>query len=579
MEKGTGHSAVLRVAVLLAGLLLAGACAAPIAGRTPVPGSDLSQAPGPAPSGQTRAASGEATRAAHEIFLTGYAAIAGKYIGTVTPGELASEGLRGLAAIDPALTIRMSEDQIGLYRDGILIARHETPPGDNVEAWAGLSVALIEAAKAASPDMDRAPAERIFEAVFDAALSNLDIFSRYAGAEEARKNRAKRDGFGGIGLHFRKKDNGLLITKIIKDSPADKAGLTAGDVIAAINGTPTDDMSARIAGRLLRGPVLSQVEITIQRAAEGTGQKPAATPYPLTLTRTHIIPDTVTARLEDGLLYLRVQSFNRKTARAVNEHIETVRTAKGAAAIEGIILDLRGNPGGLLRQSIEVADLFLAEGRIMSTAGRHPDSVQVYRANGKDTALGLPVAVIVDGKSASAAEVVAAALQDQGRAVVIGATSYGKGTVQTVIRLPNDGEITLTWSRLIAPSGYAFHGLGVPPVICTSQQDAAGTDRGEGTLAAADLMPPPATADALQAWRQLGHQDPVAGTGTGARADRRRDLRAGCPPERLYAADMPVPGQRDRETRIAALVLKDQALYARALKLSLPPTDTAAMVP
>ena len=132
------------------------------------------------------------------------------------------------------------------------------------------------------------------------------------------------------------------------------------------------------------------------------------------------------------------------------------------------MLDLRGNPGGLLKQSIKVADLLLTQGKIISTRGRHADSIHNYEAGGHDLAFGLPVLVLVDGKSASAAEIVAAALQDRDRAVVIGTSSFGKGSVQTVIRLPNDGEITLTWSKLVAPSGYLLHGLGVRPAICTS---------------------------------------------------------------------------------------------------------------
>ena len=134
--------------------------------------------------------------------------------------------------------------------------------------------------------------------------------------------------------------------------------------------------------------------------------------------------------------------------------------------LTGVVLDLQGNPGGLLKQSVKVADLFLSQGTIITTKGRHVDSLQKYVAGGSDVAGGRPLMVLINRKSASAAEIVAAALQDRERAILIGTSSYGKGTVQSVLRLPNDGEITLTWSRFIAPSGYILHGLGVRPSLC-----------------------------------------------------------------------------------------------------------------
>ena len=209
----------------------------------------------------------------------------------------------------------------------------------------------------------------------------------------------------------------------------------------------------------------------------------------------------MTDRTEGGVVILKVRSFNQDTARSLGAKLEEhhARLGKG---LRGLILDLRGNPGGLLKQSVKVADLFLAQGRIVSTRGRHPNSVQYYDAGGRDLMQGLPIVVLVDGKSASAAEIVAAALQDRGRGVVIGTTSFGKGTVQTVIRLPNDGEITLTWSRIMAPSGYRLHGLGVRPTICTSGADAA--DPG---LIAQAVAAKAKAARTLAAWRTPGLKD------------------------------------------------------------------------
>jgi len=259
-----------------------------------------------------------------------------------------------------------------------------------------------------------------------------------------------------------------------------------------------------------------------------------------------LLPMTVVVLIsvaKDGVLYLKVSGFNQDTARALAEAIDKGRQEIGER-MTGVVLDLRGNPGGLLKQSVKVADLLLTQGQIISTRGRHADSIHYYEAGGRDLAFGLPVIVLVDGKSASAAEIVAAALQDRDRAVVVGTASFGKGSVQTVIRLPNDGEITLTWSRLYAPSGYSLHGLGVLPAICTSgvKDDARAVIR----LRLAERA---RTAEALGAWRLSAAFDDT----------KRGKLRNVCPSQR----------RRDAlEIEMARQLIVDQALYAEALNMS-----------
>ena len=189
-------------------------------------------------------------------------------------------------------------------------------------------------------------------------------------------------------------------------------------------------------------------------------------PFEVTLERRRIVPPTVEARLEGHTGVIRVSSFNQRTAETVRREVSRLKR-DFPRDLDGYVLDLRDNPGGLLDQAVEVADVLLREGEIVRTRGRHPHSRQQYAASGRDYAEGLPLIVLINGDSASASEVVAAALQDRGRAVVIGTNSYGKGTVQTVYRLPNNGELTLTWSRLYAPTGYRLHGLGVLPNLCT----------------------------------------------------------------------------------------------------------------
>ena len=208
------------------------------------------------------------------------------------------------------------------------------------------------------------------------------------------------------------------------------------------------------------------------------------------------------------------------------------------------MIDLRGNPGGLLKQSVKVSNLLLSQGQIVSTRGRHADSIHHYEASGRDLASGLPIIVLIDGKSASAAEIVAAALQDRDRAVLVGTSSFGKGSVQTVIRLPNDGEITLTWSKLVAPTGYLLHGLGVLPSICTS-----GIKDGAQAVIGKVMANRSKTEEAFVAWRQPGlRAEPI-----------RNRLRTSCPAQRR---------RDDMEIQIARELIQDQTLFAQALNLT-----------
>jgi carboxyl-terminal processing protease len=186
------------------------------------------------------------------------------------------------------------------------------------------------------------------------------------------------------------------------------------------------------------------------------------------LSRAHVVPETVVYHPEGKVAYFHIYGFNSDTAESLEREIAHAKSEIGAGNVTGYVLDLRSNPGGLLDEAVAVSDLFMQKGRIVSTHGRHPDSHQYFEATAGDMADGRPIVVLVNGNSASASEIVAAALQDSGRAVVVGSNSYGKGTVQTVLRLPNSGELTLTWARFHAPSGYTLNKLGVLPSICTT---------------------------------------------------------------------------------------------------------------
>ncbi len=416
--------------------------------------------------------------AAGETVAEGYSRIVERYLDILTAEAAAMEGLRGLATIDPALTVDRHDGAIDLKYGDRIIGTYATPVTDDIGGWATLTVDITETSRSVSRGLRAASVEKIYEAVFDGSLSQLDIFSRYAGAAEAQEHRAKREGFGGIGVAYVVGKDVIRITRVIGESPASDSGLKIGDLIVGIDGVPTVGMSTRTVINLLRGPIGSRLSLAVR------GPDDAAA-HGVELVRSQIVPNTVTVRRKDGILLTAVSTFNQSTASNLAKTIKAAMQPDGEP-VTGIILDLRGNPGGLLKQAVRVVDLFLAEGDIVDTRGRHPDSFQQYEATGRDITNGLPLIVLIDGRSASASEIVAAALQDQGRAVIVGTTSFGKGTVQTVIHMPNDGEITLTWSRLISPSGYVLHGLGVRPHICTSGIGSDGDAAVTKALALAD---------------------------------------------------------------------------------------------
>lgn len=536
--------------ILLAGML--SACA-PSTGYAPG-GSPLEVA-SPDGAGDATDSDGFSYRAAQATVREGLKSISQRYIDPVDLDELALGGLRGLATIDPALQVEMAPQsrQLHLSKGSVHLAHLITPePGKgDASAWAQLTADVLRTGRMHSPDLHNADNERVYEAVFDGMLSNLDIFSRYAGAEQARANRAKRDGFGGIGIRFTKVDDGILVTHVAADSPAMGVGLKPGDVIKRVNADETTGLNLRSVAKLLRGPAGSQINLTVTRLSSATDAPERAIDF--NLKRAHIVPETVRVAINDGLMVMRVSSFNKNTSTAMHDILRANDQAMQNGTIQGLVMDLRGNPGGLLSQAVNVADLFLDQGRIIATQGRHPDSHHDYRAGGVDVARGLPLVILLDGDSASAAEIVASALQDLGRAVVIGSASYGKGTVQTVIRLPNDGEVTLTWSRFVSPSGYAIHGLGVMPTVCatnTGSQDAESLT--DAILAPAHID---AARGVLDAWRAAG-----------LIFDGRRDtLRANCPAKTFKAGK-----NGDLLMKLAARVLHEPTLYQRAVLLSQP---------
>ncbi len=506
----------------------------------------------------------------NEIYTinAGMSGITERYIEEVSIKELGINALKGLSSIDPAIDIKYTTDQ--KQRTDLLVLRIEPysnnafehdeprkidsfhiPTTTDVRPWAELVSNVVNVAKDHSTALSYANNEKILESLFDGMLTGLDIFSRYAGAVEADHNRAKREGFGGIGIHFKSEETvlgigkkGFPITSVKKGTPAHDAGLVSGDRIVSISGHKVSGFKTRKLAAMLRGPVGSNVLIGIIRKYGGT------TPISFWIKRAHIIPETVISSIKDKILNIRINSFNRLTASAVRSSIINVTEKIDSGHINGIVLDLRNNPGGLLMQAVNIADLFLTKGDIVATKGRHPDSLHNYHAGGIDIAKNLPMAILINGDSASSAEVLAGALQDQGRAAIIGSTSYGKGSVQTVLSLPNSGEITLTWSRLITPSGYAIHKLGVMPNICASLT---------GTIpTGAELTKSEAT---LREWREMG-------TDLGK---KRKAIRKSCPG---------VTSNKNEQIAgiLARKVVNNREIYTRTIRMSTP-IDTAGIGP
>ncbi len=452
------------------------------------------------------------------------------HIKKVVPDQLALAGLARLATIDPAISIAHTGDQLVL-RHGASILRFSIPASANSSQWGALTAKVIAAARTLSPEIAASPADRLDEQVIDASLAALDPYSRYARPEIARERRAARDGFSGIGVTLEIEERGVRIASVLPDTPAAGAGLLAGDRIVSLDGIPVATLAVDDVRRQLRGPAQTRIQLAVARRGQ-------AEPLEVSMLRAKIIPETVTLKEENGLAWLNVRAFNQRTARSLADLLRLAHRELGPA-LHGIVLDLRDNPGGLLDQSVDVASLFLPGGDVVSTIGRNPQSMQHFKVAKQPGVETLPMVVLINGGSASASEIVAAALQDLGRAVVIGTSSYGKGTVQTVLRTANDGELTVTWAQIITPDGYFLNTHGVVPTLCTSALDDTAASAGKLLSGA----PSPVQADLAQSRAALDD----AGW---------RQLRARCPPGHE---------KRGIDRLVATRLLDDTTLYRSVL--------------
>lgn len=400
------------------------------------------------------------------------------HIQKVQPQQLALTGLARLDTIDPQISIEHQPHAVVLHV-GDQSRRFVAPEPSNVAEWSALTGSVLDQARALSPPVAATSTDKLEELVIDASFAKLDPYSRYAPPKTAREHRATRDGFGGIGITLDFHENDVRIAGVLPDTPAATAGLVAGDRIVSLDGVPVARLTPDDIRKQLRGPVQTLVQLAVAR----TG---VAAPLNIAVQRARIVPDTVSLKEKGDIAWLKIALFNQETGERLAALLKQAHRDMGSN-LHAIVLDLRDNPGGLLDQSVDVVSLFIRKGDVLSTVGRNPGAMQHFVATGNRSVEAAPMAVLVNGGSASASEIVASALQDSGRAVVIGTSSYGKGTVQTVIRTSNDGELTVTWAEIITAGGYPLNTHGVVPTICTAKE--ADTPANAATLLPVSASP------------------------------------------------------------------------------------------
>lgn len=502
------------------------------------------------------------------LFARAFDDIGELYIEPVSTRRLALAGMARLSRLDKNFGVSDNDANpaggaLTVVYDGRNIAYFAAPAEQDRRQWGDLIDTVVASGKQVSPTIAGLPQETVDKTVLDGITAALDRFSRYATPDAAREQRAARDGFGGIGVTLDPADDLFRVTAVTPQGPAERAGIRPEDQIVAVDGVATSGCLHHDVVERLRGPVGSTVAVKVLHPG-------MPRPRDLRLSRAYVFEQTVTASRDGDIAVFRVNSFNHSTTKRMAEALAAAQREAGGR-LAGIVLDLRGNPGGLLDQAVSLADLFIHDGPIAAAAGRHPASRQFFAASGNSVAPRTPMAVLINGGSASASEIVAAALQDAGRAIVIGSSSYGKGTVQTVLRLPNNGDLILTWARLMAPSGYLLQQHGVVPTVCTADlvDDpnglAIGLQRAATGASAAAARPRAALAEAD--WSALRQSCP------GRRSHPAIDLaiakRLLAEPQRYAAAINALPAAA-RLAQTAAAVPAVPALTAVGRALSSP---------
>jgi carboxyl-terminal processing protease len=319
---------------------------------------------------------------------------------------------------------------------------------------------------------DVEPSELI-EAAINGMLTSLDPHSGYLAPDDAADMQVQtRGSFGGLGIEVSQEEGFVKVISPMDGTPADAAGIEAGDFITHVDNESLLGLTLDEAVDMMRGPVGSEIIITVVR--EGVEE-----PFDVSIIRDTIKLTAATVRTEGDIAVIRVTTFNDQSYSNVRDGLDTVIDDLGGMdELAGVVLDLRNNPGGLLNQAISISDAFLDSGEIVSTRGRNPEDTERVNAEPGDITEGKPMVVLINGGSASASEIVAGALQDHHRALIVGTKSFGKGSVQTVMPLRGDGAMRLTTARYYTPSGRSIQALGVSPDIVVQQPPRAPAEEG-----------------------------------------------------------------------------------------------------
>ena len=383
----------------------------------------------------------------------------------ITPRTLEPEGvprltvwgLRGLMALDPALSAELRDNQLQVRQGGKPIFNAPVPEATNAEAWGVLAASASAAAFAVSQPVRDAGTQGVIRSFFDELFNHLDPYSRYVPPGAANTERDRRSGEAGLGVSLSRTRAGIVVRAVVPGSPADDAGLRPGDRIQSVDDHAVRTEDAATVEGWVRGPEGSTVRLAWR--AQGRLRT-------VSIERALVPPQTVTAERLGDVVLIHITGFSSETD---DQFAAALEAGFGGHKVRGVVVDLRGNRGGLLREAVAAVDEVLTSGIVVTTAGRNPQSNRVWQSgNGEDEAHGRPIVVLVDGRTASAAEIMAAALEDNGRAVVVGSSTLGKGLVQTIAPLPDGGELFVTWSRVLAPGGWPLQELGVMPQVCTS---------------------------------------------------------------------------------------------------------------
>ena len=310
--------------------------------------------------------------------------------------------------------------------------------------------------------VDEVDDEKLIEAAVNGMLQALDPHSGFLNAKNFSEMQVQTRGeFGGLGIEVTMENGYVKVISPIDGTPAERAGILTGDLVTHIGGEAVQGLTLSQAVEKMRGPVNTDILLTVVRAGVDA-------PLDVTLTREVIRIASVRSRTEGNIAYLRITTFSEQTVAGLEKEIREIKRELGED-MAGVVLDLRGNPGGLLDQAVKVSDAFLEQGEIVSTRGRQTGDAQRFNAKSGDLIDGLPMVVLINGGSASASEIVAGALQDHGRAVVLGTQSFGKGSVQTIIPIAGHGAVRLTTSLYYTPSGRSIQAKGISPDIVVEQ--------------------------------------------------------------------------------------------------------------